>query len=160
MWLWWANWWNVCRKIRVKSNVLKYLSVILEMRAFLKHVFGGNCVPAPHIFLQTRHFPCSSERSFEQRKEMTFDRSLANITGPLARDLYCLSSQNLIKNTFMKWRQSSQGYPNLFSPIVRFLATPQRHIIASPDADTSGGSKPGVWEGQLNWGAPKMSSLA
>ena len=27
----------------------------------------------------------------------------------------------------------SQGYLNPFSPIVRFLATPQRHIITSPD---------------------------
>ena len=28
---------------------------------------------------------------------MTFDRRLANITGPLVQGLYCLSSQKLIK---------------------------------------------------------------
>jgi len=44
--------------------VLKYLSVIFEIRAFLKHLIGGNFEQSPHIFLQTRHLPCPSKRSF------------------------------------------------------------------------------------------------
>jgi len=67
-----------------KCNVLKYLSVIVEIRGFLKNVFGGNCAPVSTHF--SPDFPYPSKRSFEQRKEMTFDRSLANITGPLVRD--------------------------------------------------------------------------
>ena len=31
------------------------------------------------------------------------------------------------------WNHCSQGYLNPFSPIVRVLATPQRHIITLPD---------------------------
>jgi len=62
---------------------------------------------------------------------MTIDRRLAHITS-LVRGLYCPSSQNLI-NKGPAWNQGSQGYLNPFYPVVLFLATPQRHIITSPD---------------------------
>jgi len=64
-------------------------------------------------------------------KEMTIDRRLVNISGPLVRGLYYPSSQNLIKKG-AAWNHGSQEYLNPFSPIVRFLATPERHIT-SPD---------------------------
>ena len=63
---------------------------------------------------------------------ITFDRSLANSTGLLLRGLCCPSSQNLIKKG-PAWNHGCQGCLNPFSPIVRFLATPQRHIITSTD---------------------------
>ena len=50
-----------------------------------------------HLFLQTSYFSHPSKKSFEQRKKMTFNHRLANITTPLVRGLYCPSSQSLIK---------------------------------------------------------------
>jgi len=35
---------------------------------------------------------------------MTFDCRLVKITGPVVRVLYCPSTQNLVKNPFMKSR--------------------------------------------------------
>jgi len=37
------------------------------------------------------------KKSFEQRKEMTFDPRLLNITAAVVRGLYCFSFQNLVK---------------------------------------------------------------
>jgi len=37
-------------KIWVKSNVLKYLSVIFEIMFFLTHLLRGNCSQVPTLF--------------------------------------------------------------------------------------------------------------
>jgi len=42
---------NFFPKIWVKSNVLKYLSVIFEIMALLTHLLGGNCSQVPTLFL-------------------------------------------------------------------------------------------------------------
>jgi len=53
---------------------------------------------SPYTFLSNqRNFPHSSQTSFEERTEMTFDRRLANITGPRVRGLYFPFALNLIK---------------------------------------------------------------
>jgi len=54
---------------------------------------------------------------------MTFDRSLANTTGPVVRGLYCPSIQNLKKQVLL------EIMANRLAPIIRSVATPQRHII-------------------------------
>jgi len=49
----------------------------LEIRVFLHTYLWGNC---PYTFLvRQSHFRQLSQKSFEQRKEMTFDCGLANI---------------------------------------------------------------------------------
>jgi len=41
-------------------------------------------IPDPYTFsLDKPYFPHSNKRPFEKMKEMTIDRRLANITGPL-----------------------------------------------------------------------------
>jgi len=64
---------------------------------------------------------------------MTFDRILANVIDPLVRGLYYLSTQNVIQKALHEITVNSQSYLNIFSPIVRSLATLQRDIITSPD---------------------------
>jgi len=66
--------------------VLKCLIVTLEMMAFLTLFLCGSCYPVPTPFSK------QAKNSFKQTKEMTFDRRLANITGPLVRGLYLPSS--------------------------------------------------------------------
>jgi len=70
---------------------------------------------------------------FEQKTEMAFDRTRSK--------QYWSSSSRFILSLLSKfdekgpaWNHGSQSNLNPFSPIVRFLATPQRLIIASPDA--------------------------
>jgi len=48
--------------------VLKYLSVILEIMAFLTHILGGNCSQVPTLFLQTSHFPHHKKCPLNKRK--------------------------------------------------------------------------------------------
>jgi len=64
---------------------------------------------------------------------MTFDRKQANITGPLVRSLSCSSSENLMKKAQHEIMVNSQGQLDRFSCFVSSLATPQKHIITSPD---------------------------
>jgi len=61
---------------------------------------------------------------------MTFDRRLANVTDPVLRGLFCPSTQNLIRKALFEVTAISQSKLNLFSPIVRSLATLQQHIIS------------------------------
>jgi len=62
-----------------------------------KHTWG-HFSSNPSTFLSTQsHFPHPSQKSFEQNKEITFDRKLANVTDPVVRGLYCPSTQNLIQ---------------------------------------------------------------
>jgi len=63
-----------------KSNVRKFPSVCLEVSFFLTHLFVWQLCPIPYTFLARQsHIHHLSKKSFEQRKEMTFDCGLANI---------------------------------------------------------------------------------
>ena len=66
---------------------------------------------------------------------MTFDRSFTNIAEPVLvfRGLYCPSFEYLLKRALLEIRANDQGWLNPFPPIVSSLATPQQHIITSPD---------------------------
>jgi len=69
---------------------------------FLTHLLGGNCSQVLTPFSRQAIFPHPSKKTFKQTKEMTFDRRIANITGPLLQGLYCPSSRKLIKRPCMK----------------------------------------------------------
>jgi len=75
-------------------------SVCLEIRFFLTHLLGYQLRPSPYILL-SRHtrFPHASQMALEQRKEMTFDRRLANISDAVLvfQGLYCPFSENMMK---------------------------------------------------------------
>jgi len=71
--------------------VLKHLSAILDIRVFVKHLFVGICVPVPTHFSPGKTSSYPSKRSFEERNEMTFDLSLANIT-----DYWSVSSRFIL----------------------------------------------------------------
>jgi len=91
-----------------KSNVLKCPSVCLEIRTFLTQLPGKQLCPSPYTFLARQSYP--SQKSFEQRKEMTFDGRLANIRAPVfAAYTYCRSSQNLVKKALHEITIDSQG---------------------------------------------------
>jgi len=101
---------------------------------FLTHLLGEQLCPSPYTFLSRQNrFSHPSQKSFEQRKEITFDSRLPNITDLVFQGLYCPSSENLMKKALHEITTNSQGHLNPFSPIVGSLATPQRHIITSPD---------------------------
>jgi len=85
--------------------------------------------PSPYTLHVRSHFLQPSQKSFEQRTEMTFDLRLANITDPVVRDFYGPSTQNLMKKALYEITVNSQGWLNPFSHTFRSLATPQRHII-------------------------------
>jgi len=58
-------------------------------------LLGGQLCPSPYTFLARQtHF---SEKSFAQRKEMTFDRRLKTLGFPVVFGLYYPFSQNLLK---------------------------------------------------------------
>ena len=81
-----------------KSNVRKCPSVCLEIRVFTYLLLWQLC-PSSHTFLARQsQFRQPSQKSFEQRKEMTFDCEPANIRAVVVRGWYCPSSQNLIKS--------------------------------------------------------------
>jgi len=62
--------------------VLKYPSFSLEIRTFFSIDVGRQFSPSPYTFLYSQKpIPHPSQKSFEQRTEMTFDRRLANIRG-------------------------------------------------------------------------------
>jgi len=97
-------------KSQVKSNVLKFPSVCLQIKAFLTHLLGGQLCPSPYTFLARQsHFRLPSQKSFEQRKEMTFDRRPANIEASVIRGLYCPSSQNLMEKALHEITVNSEG---------------------------------------------------
>jgi len=84
---------KVYSKIGVKSNVLKYPGVCLETRVFDTLTWGVIAPQSLHLPLQTKPFPHPSQKTLEQRKEMTFDRRWGSITDPVLvfRGSYCLS---------------------------------------------------------------------
>jgi len=55
------------------------------------------------------NFPHPSQKYFEQNKEMTFDRKLANVTDPVIRGLYYPSTQNLIQKSLHEITVNSQS---------------------------------------------------
>jgi len=99
------------QNVWVISIVPKCHSVCLEIRAFLTHLLGGGqlCTILYTFLARQSHFRHRSEKSFEQRKEVTFDSRLANVRVPVVRGLYCPSSQNLIKKALYAITVNSQG---------------------------------------------------
>jgi len=112
--------------------VLNYFSVCLEIKTFQHTYWEGNSpqVPAPSYPAKaiSKHF---RRKLQEQRTEMTYDRRLANIDGPVVGGKIIPHSKS-DKNGSVEIKVS-QSYLNPFSSIVRSLVTPQRHIITSPD---------------------------
>jgi len=49
--------------------MLKYLSVILEIMAFLTHLLRSNFCPVPTPFSPDKTFPHPSKKSFEQTRD-------------------------------------------------------------------------------------------
>jgi len=79
---------------------------------FLTHLLGEQLRPSPYTFLSRQsHFPPSESKNLEQRKEMTFDRTLTSIIDPVLvfRVLYCPFSENLIKKVLHKIMANIQG---------------------------------------------------
>jgi len=69
-----------------KSNVRKCPSVCLEIWVFFTHLLVWQLCPSPYTFLTRQsHFRQLSQKSFEQRKEMTFDCGLANVRAVVVR---------------------------------------------------------------------------
>jgi len=67
-------------KARVKNPMSESSPVFVLKLGFLIHLFVWKLFPSPYTFLARQsHFHDLSEKSFEQRKEMTFDCGLANI---------------------------------------------------------------------------------
>ena len=145
-----ANWWNVYSKIWVKSNVLNYPGVCLEIRAFWHTYLGSKYAPVITPSSPDKAFPLSQskvlrtkERDDDIRQVSSslpfvhlfplFDCRLQNITDLVFRGLYCPSSQNLIKRLCIKSLQKVKDSLNHFPPINGSLTTPQPHIITSPD---------------------------
>jgi len=99
---------NVYSKVSAKSGLLKCPNVCFEIRAFLTYL--GAILSNPSAFLSSQsHFPRPSEKSFEQSKEITFDRRLANVNDPVVRGLYCPSTQNLIQKALHEITVNSQS---------------------------------------------------
>jgi len=67
--------------------VLNYPSVCFEIRAFLTYLIGVQLFssPTPSSPAKAMSPQHPSKKFFEQRAMMTFDRRLANITGPVVR---------------------------------------------------------------------------
>jgi len=121
--------------------VLKYPDVCLEIN-FLTHLLGEQFNPIPYTFLSRQSYlRHPSQQAFEQRKEMTFDCRLPNITELVFRGLYCPSSENLMKKAVVKgegqglelygfqWEQPEQqeqpvqlGFPQPPTPTYIFCA--------------------------------------
>jgi len=58
----WANWWNVYSKIWVKSNVLSYPDVCLEISFFDTSIWGAIAPHSLHLPGQTKLFPPSQSK--------------------------------------------------------------------------------------------------
>jgi len=106
---------------------------VLESGLFDTPAWGVIAPQSLHLTLQTKSFPHPSQNSLEQRKEITFDRRLPYVTDLVFRGFYCPSSENLMEKALHEITANSQGELHPFSPIFGSLATPQRHIIRSPD---------------------------
>jgi len=62
---------------------------------FLTQLLRGQLCPIPYNFLaRQNHFHHPSQKSFEQRKEVTIDGRLAHVRAPVIRGLYCPSSKS------------------------------------------------------------------
>ena len=116
-------------KILVKPNVLKNLSVIFEIVVSLTQLLRGICSQVPTLSLDKlfHHLNCL----LNKRK---------GCNRPLTSEIYFISSRFTLPTHLSKsdkkgpaWSLGAQGYLIPSSPIVRFLATPRRHIITSPD---------------------------
>jgi len=73
------------------------------------NILGGNFPPIPPPYSPAKATPLTLEKSFEQSKEMSFDRRLANVTFPVVPGLYCPSNQNLIQTALHEITVNSQS---------------------------------------------------
>ena len=89
--------------------MLKYSVFVFKLGFFDTFAWG---TIAPHSLQLPRQkktvSPHPSQKSLEQRKEMTFDRRLPNITDLVLRGLYCSFSENLIKKPLQEITANSQ----------------------------------------------------
>jgi len=93
----------------------------------------GQLSPVPTPSSPAKVISHPSHESFEQRTELTFHRTSANVNDPVVRGLYRASIQNLIKQALHEITVNSQGYTLiLFAPIVRSLATPNGTPLRVP----------------------------
>jgi len=104
---------NVYSKVSVKSSLLMCPNVCFEIRAFLTYLGAFSSNPSTFLSIQS-HFPHPSQKSFEQNKEMTFGRRLANVTDPVVRGLYCPSTQHLIEKALHEITVNSQSFTLIF----------------------------------------------
>jgi len=75
--------------------------VLVLKSGFFNTPIAGQLCPSLYTFFPRQSIsPIPIQKSFEQKKEMTFDRRLANITAPVV----CPSSQNLVKRPCIKSR--------------------------------------------------------
>jgi len=108
MWLWSAQIdWMFTQKYR-SVCLLKCPKVCFEIRAFLIYLGASFLQPSTFRSIQS-HFPHPSQKSFEQNKEMTFDRRLANVTDPVVRGLHYPSTQNLLQKALHEITVNSQS---------------------------------------------------
>ena len=72
----WENWLNVYSKVWVKSSVLTYLGVCLEIRVFNVRTLGANVAQSLHYPLQTQTFPLPSQSLWAKvRDDIQFQTS-------------------------------------------------------------------------------------
>jgi len=69
---------------------------------------GWKTLPYTSLSRQ-RYFRNPSQNPLEQRKEVTFDRGLANIRAPVVLGFYCPSSQSLIEKTLHEITVNNKG---------------------------------------------------
>jgi len=89
-------------------NIVEVPQCLFWNQGFFNILAGIFSNPFTFLSIQS-HFPHPSQKSFEQIKEMTFDRRLANVTDPVVRGLYFPSTQNLIQKALHEITANSQS---------------------------------------------------
>ena len=97
--------------------------VLVVKSGSLMHLFRWQLCPSPYTFLSNQSLlPHPSQKSSEQRKEMIFERRLANSTAPIVRGLYAPSSQNLVKKALYENAVNSKRLASSLFFYRRFLS--------------------------------------
>ena len=99
--------------------------------ASLTHLLGSNFSPVPTHFSPDKPFP-------PPQWKILWINARDNIRLHTSKYYWSVSSRFMLPLSKIDergpvWNHCSQSYLNHFSPVVRVLATPQRHIITSPD---------------------------
>jgi len=98
---------------------------------FFKHTYlGGNCPPVSKPFSPAKAISSHrSQKSFEQRTEITFDRRLVNVAGLVIQGLYCPPTQNLMEKTLHEITEIFKASLNLFLLSLDPYAPTVHHYI-------------------------------